>query len=535
MRPVPATDKATDFDATPVSTEPFFHDWDGGDAAGQSPAQSDGDDERPVARSIAAFVLAGLVALSLIAAAVALIVAKWLPTGWLVGVVAVDAVASAGVIALLLTSRAVRHRARFVLGVLLSLVLIIVNCGVSVAGYEYHRLTNGITGSVNGDTIQYDIVALTSGPATLSDIVDTKMGQTVDDPNQDTVQQKIGELVSGITFIDQQDWSTSVSNLLGGEFPSIVIQDGFMQILQDADPTDYANLKILTNFTIKGTAMTPSGNPSVSPPPDLGPDQPFIVYISGIDTSGAITNRSRSDVNQLMVVNPKTGKVLLVSTPRDFYVQLADMPSCGTLKDKLTHSGVYGINVSVDTMNALYGINIDYYVRLNFTSLVTLIDAVGGIDVTSSVAFSAPSNSGKGTYNFVKGVNHLNGDQALAFARDRHSFATGDRQRGIDQQAVIAGVLAKVTQASSLLNAPAIISAISGSIQTSMTPDEISAQVQQQITNGTKWSITSMSANGSDASQYTCSYPHQKLYVMVPDQATVDAAKTAIQQVLAGN
>ena len=492
-----------------------------------------------MARSIAAFVLAGLVALSLIAAVAALVITKLLPTGWLVGVLAVDAVASAGVIALLLTSRALRHRARFVLGVLLSILLIAINGGVTAVGYNYYRLANGIQVPVTGDdTIQYDVVALTSGPATLGDVTNTQMGQTANDPNQAVVQQKVNELVSGITFVDQQDWSTAVNSLLAGQFPSIVIEDGFMQILQDADPTDYANLKILTNFTISGTTVLPSGTGSAAPTPTataLGPDQPFIVYISGIDTSGAITNRSRSDVNQLMVVNPKTGKVLLVSTPRDFYVQLADMPSCGTLKDKLTHSGVYGINVSVDTMNALYGINIDYYVRLNFTSLVTLVDAVGGIDVNSSVAFSAPSNSGKGTYNFVKGVNHLNGDQALAFARDRHSFATGDRQRGIDQQAVITGVLAKVTQPSSLMNAPSIISAISGSIQTSMTPDEISAQVQQQITNGTKWSVTSMSANGSDDSQYTCSYPHQKLYVMDPDQSTVDAAKTAIQAVLAGN
>ena len=448
----------------------------------------------------------------------------WLTTGWLVAAIGVDTLLAAGLVTLFFLSRSSVHRVRFIVGIALSVLLMAVNSLVGWLGSGYNNLVGGIQAPAE-DTIQYDIVALASAQPFLDSYANTMMGQAPNDPNEQLVQSQVKTFVSGIEFVDTADWSTAVGDLLAEQYPSIVIQDGYLQIFADAAPDDYAKVQVLATFEIPGTALLPGNTYTPSAP--SAADAPFIVYISGIDTAGPITNRSRSDVNQLMVVNPKTGKVLLVSTPRDYYVTLSDMPQC-TLPDKLTHAGVYGINVSVDTINALYGVNIDYYIRLNFTSLMTLVDAIGGVDVDSPVAFTA------GKYTFVQGMNHLNGAQALAFSRARHPFETGDRQRGIDQQVVITAILKKLTQPSSLINYGAIVSAVSGSVQTSMTPDQISALVKRQLTSGTNWSIQTMSVNGADGSDYTCSYPHEKLYVMLPDQTTITAAKQAIQKVLNG-
>jgi len=475
------------------------------------------------ARTVIAVIFSVLLVVSLIGFIAVVVKMGVLTTGLLIGAIALDTLISAGLITLLFMSRSPARRIRFVVGIVLAVLLMAVNSLVGWLGSGYNNLVGGIQAPA-ADTIQYDIVGLATGSTFLDDYTNTLMGQAPNDPNETIVKSHVADLITGIELVDAADWSTAVSDLLDEQYPTIVIQDGYLQIFADAAPDDYAKVQILATFEIPGTSLSPGD--TFTPPP-VATDAPFIVYISGIDTSGPIATRSRSDVNQLMVVNPKTGKVLLVSTPRDFYVTLADMPQC-TLPDKLTHSGVYGINVSVDTINALYGINIDYYVRLNFTSLTTLVDAIGGIDVDSPVAFTA------NTYTFTQGINHLNGAQALAFSRARHPFASGDRQRGIDQQAVITAILKKVTQPSSLINYSSIISAISGSIQTSMTPDEISTQVKRQIATGTNWNIQTMSVTGADGSDYTCSYPHQKLYVMIPDETTVNSAKQAIQDVLNG-
>jgi len=474
------------------------------------------------ARTVIAIIFAVLLIVSVVAV-IAVVSQMGVFTGLVVGLLVLDALVAGGLIALLVTSRSVTRRVRFAVAIGLSVLLMVVNSFVGWLGSGYNNLVGGIQGSPI-DTIQYDIVVPLSGSPFLDDYANTQMGQAPNDPNQALVQSHVTDLISTVTLVPADDWSTAVSDLLSGQYPSIVIQDGYLQIFADASPDDYAKLQILATFQVPGTPLLPGDTYTPAP---SGSNSAFIVYISGIDTSGPITNRSRSDVNQLMVVNPDTGKVLLVSTPRDYYVTLADMPQC-TLPDKLTHSGVYGINVSVGTIDALYGINIDYYLRLNFTSLVTVVDAIGGVDVDSPVAFTASG------YTFVEGTNHLDGAQALAFSRARHPFESGDRQRGTDQQAVITAVLAKLTQPSSLINYSSIVSAISGSIQTSMTPDQISMLVKRQISAGTSWNIKSMSVTGADGSDYTCSYPHQKLYVMIPDQATVDSAKQAIQDVLNG-
>jgi len=243
--------------------------------------------------------------------------------------------------------------------------------------------------------------------------------------------------------------------------------------------------------------------------------KPFIVYVSGIDTYGEIDTVSRSDVNMLIVVNPQTNRVLLVNTPRDYYVQLH-----GTTgdKDKLTHAGTYGIEMSRKTLEDLYGVPIDAYVRVNFSSLVAIIDALGGVDVYSDYDFK----------EFHTGYNRVNGEQALEFARERYSFSEGDRQRGKNQQHVIEAIITKMNDPKNMLNYRKILNATAGAVQTNMGGDSLAKLVNHQLDTMHPWKVTSISVDGTGAMLPTYSAGAQPLYVMVPDEQTVDVAKKAI-------
>ena len=448
-----------------------------------------------------------------------------LPGGWYAALFVADVVLVGVAVTLLFLSGPKKHRVRFWLATILSVVLAVGNVGLAKVGYDYVHTVDVIQ-PPKSDTIMYDIVVLDSGPTQVSGLSQSVMGEVENDPYSTIVHGQVLERVK-VDFQTSPTWSGMVSSLTAKDISSMVIQDGFMQVLSDADPDTYDTLRILDSFEVDSSLVvkpTPSLTPS--PSPTAEPSNAYILYISGIDTYGSISTRSRSDVNILMVVNPDTGKVLLVNTPRDFYVQLRGTTG---LPDKLTHAGVYGIDVSVGTMEDLYDITIDYYLRINFNSLITIINVLGGVDVNSAYDFS---NLG---YTFHTGVNHLDGAAALAFSRDRYDFAGGDRVRGQNQQRVIEAIIAKISQPSVLMNYTQIMHSIQDSIQTSMPQDVISAQVRQQLASGTQWQVTSTSVDGTGAMDYTYSYPGQRLYVMVPDQSTVDLAKNMINSTLNGS
>ncbi|MGN0432265.1 MAG: LCP family protein [Lachnospiraceae bacterium] len=256
------------------------------------------------------------------------------------------------------------------------------------------------------------------------------------------------------------------------------------------------------------------------------PEGTFIVYISGVDTWGTPKAKSRSDVNILAVVNTNTKKILLVSTPRDYYVPLS---VSGGVKDKLTHAGIYGVESSVETLEMLYGVDIQYYVKMNFTGFVGIIDALGGVDVYSDSTFTVGD-----AFSYTEGINHMSGIEALAFARERHSFASGDRARGTHQMAVIRAVMDKCTSASILYNYADVMNSVSGCFTTNMSQEKIASLVRMQLNDMAQWSITSISVDGTGASKTTYTVPGKTAYVMIPDEATVQAAKEQISAVLAG-
>ena len=250
-------------------------------------------------------------------------------------------------------------------------------------------------------------------------------------------------------------------------------------------------------------------------------DSPFVLYVSGNDSEGELKANGRSDVNMLIAVNPQTGKILLVNTPRDYYVNL---PGIGEL-DKLTHAGIYGVDESMKTLAELYGIPIQYYVKLNFTGFEEIIDALGGVTVESDVDFTVAN------WHYVVGENDLSGIEALAFARERYSFTTGDRQRGKNQQAVIRGVVKKVCSPAILTNYLDLLHAAEGTVETNMAMKDITALVKYQLDKGINWDIESISADGTGDQKY-CYSAGGSGYVMMPDQASVDAVKANLNEIL---
>lgn len=255
-------------------------------------------------------------------------------------------------------------------------------------------------------------------------------------------------------------------------------------------------------------------------------EEPFNVYISGIDTFGGIDKVSRSDVNMIMTVDPKDKKILLTSIPRDMYVTLHSYGA----KDKLTHSGIYGIGETVQTVEDWLGIDINYYIRVNFTSVEDIVDAIGGIDVTSEYAFETHGRQNRG-YSFVEGENHLDGASALAFARERKSFEEGDQERIKNQQKVLKGVLEKVTGSTAILTGyTGIMNSVGDEMQTNMSESDIASLVRMQLEDLGGWDIEMISIKGTGTNAATYSMGSRQLYVVIPDEASVKAAQDAINE-----
>lgn len=262
-------------------------------------------------------------------------------------------------------------------------------------------------------------------------------------------------------------------------------------------------------------------------------NESFIIYLSGLDTrnTGQIAEKGLSDVNMVIAVNPETNKIIMVNIPRDYYVPLE---GDSNKMDKLTHAGNYGVSCSISTLENLFDITCNYYVKVNFKSVVDIVDALGGVTVDSDFSFSSTHSLSGKTYSFKVGENRLTGDAALAFARERYSFSNGDRQRGIHQQKVIRAIFDKAISPSMLNPAKIgnVLEAITNNTKTNISSNEISKLIRMQLNDMPSWDIQTISVDGTGAARPTYSAGSQKLSVMIPNQETVDAAKLQIKAVL---
>lgn len=333
----------------------------------------------------------------------------------------------------------------------------------------------------------------------------------------DQALEKIEEIISPIRE-QTNNYQEMVDKLYNEETEAILIEESHRNMIEEKNTDFKDKTEVIYRIEIKTEATNIVKNVNVK-------KEPFNIYISGIDTYGAIDSVSRSDVNIVATINPKTHQVLLTSIPRDYYVDLADTDS----KDKLTHAGIYGIDKSIKTIENLLDTEINYYVKVNFSSVQNIIDALGGVEVYSEYSFTGY----EGTI-FEQGYNKVNGFQALDFARTRKSVPGGDRTRGQNQQALISAMINKACSKEILTKYTSLLSSLEGTFQTNMSTEEITALIKNQINEMAKWNVTSVNLDGYDGSGYTYSYSWELLYVMIPDEDSILEAQQKIKDVLNG-
>lgn len=341
------------------------------------------------------------------------------------------------------------------------------------------------------------------------------------------VVDEIEVLLEGTLQIAEYDsLNAQVEALESGEIDAIIYNDAYTAILED-EITDFGStIKVLFEHGIEVVREEDNSNQYISVEEEV-----FTVYISGIDTYGSITNTSRSDVNIVAVVNPTTEQILLVSTPRDYYVTLTGQS--GDSKDKLTHAGIYGIDVSEATLETIYDVEIDFYARVNFTSLVNMVDALGGISVYSSQSFWTTKHDGV-CYYIEEGYNDLSGIEALYFARERYNLANGDYQRGENHEELIKAMIEKVTSPAIITSAYDLLDSISGNLDTDMSMEQLQDFIKMQIDEDIDWDIIMMTAEGTDGSAMCYSYGGGELSVVYPDEDSIATISEAINTVMNG-
>lgn len=326
--------------------------------------------------------------------------------------------------------------------------------------------------------------------------------------------------------------SAMLEAFYNGEVDSIIINESSRsQILDMESYADFDNnTKVVyqTSYKVENTDKANAVSDITS--------KPFNVLISGSDTRGGFDENGRSDVIMVATVNPKTSTVLLTSVPRDYYVSTACDAADGCMQgalDKITHTGIHGTNTTKRTAEQLLGIEINYTFKVGFDAVTELVDAVGGVDVTVAPGYAVNSLTALPGFSVHEGVNHLNGEQALAFARERYAYTEGDRQRTKNQQLVLMGIVDKITSPSIVQNYSSIMDAMSNTFSTTMSSSEISDLIKYQINNNLKWKMEQYMVDGT-GDTLMCAELGDAASVMVPDQSTVKMAKDKINAVLAG-
>lgn len=327
-----------------------------------------------------------------------------------------------------------------------------------------------------------------------------------------------------LAYLEYEGVTDLVDGLERGEVGAIVLNTAFLALLEEQEGYEDIGQR-LREISVQHIEAPPSSAPEQTEPPKLDKDV-YTIYISGIDTRKNTLNiKSRSDVNIIATINLKTHEAMLLTTPRDYFVPLSI--SHGQ-PDKLTHAGLYGVNVSVETLEMLYDIDIDYYFRVNFNGFVDIIDALGGVDVYNPKEFT------RNGHKFVKGMNHVNGTQALIFARERYSYIDGDLQRGRNQIAVIEAVIKKMTSSPALLtNFSSLMKSMEGSFETTIPYDVIAGIVSNQLATMPTWKIHTYAVTGTEASRIPYSMS-TKQFVWLPHTASVNLAKQKMQTIRDG-
>lgn len=379
---------------------------------------------------------------------------------------------------------------------------------------------NTITGANKQTTRISVVVKKDSEYKKISDLKNQTI-ETNTTMDSDKISKAIEQLkkdASSIKTKDISDISKLSDDLLTDKTKAILVNESWNSMLEVNHENFQSETREIWSFEIEEEVKDISKNVNVT-------KEPFVIYISGIDTKGKVSTVSRSDVNMIVTINPKTKQILMTSIPRDYYVTLANKGK----KDKLTHSGLAGIENTIKTVENFMDININYYARVNFTSLIKMVDALGGVDVESVGSFST------GEYSFKKGINHVNGNQALAFSRERYHVSGGDNGRVANQQRVLTAMLKKMMSPAIITNYSSVLKSIEGSFETNMDSSDITDLLQMQISDMASWTFVQKQLSGTGKTMTGGAYmPSNNLYYTIPSDSSVAENKQAIQDVLDG-
>jgi LCP family protein required for cell wall assembly len=400
---------------------------------------------------------------------------------------------------------------------------------LSVGTFYIYKTDSTILNVINNGNVTITgmvVVVLKDDPAkTIEDAADYKFGiqQSLSSVDTGKAIEEINTKIGGtIETTPYSGFDDQVKALYSGEVEAIIYNSAFDATIKESFADYEGKVRVLESIALTEKTVTePIGKTN-----SQIVKEPFNIFISGIDVFGSISQTSRSDVNIIATINPETKQILLTTTPRDYYVKLPGVS--GTKFDKLTHAGIYGIQTSMDTLAAIYDVEIENYVRVNFTSFIDIIDALGGVSVYSAQKFSAFGQ------DYVKGYNEMDGQKALTFARERHSFVDGDFQRGRNQLEVIKAIIKKLSSSALLTNYAGFMDTLSGGIQTDLSSSEIRSLVKMQTSDNATWNIQTISALGTPAMRYCYSYSGSKLSVDLPDEESIEVIKDYMQQVMDG-
>ena len=459
---------------------------------------------------------------------------------WRLGMIPTKLVAGLAAILLvfaaLLFTMQVITRGKAIVSKLVSVLMSVVLVFGSVYLFKTHDAVEDLTDTSLGKQV-HSILVVVRKDDPAEKVQDTKdyiygVQQSPAENEIDKAMEKVNEDTGAeVMTAEYNTLNEQAAALLDESVEAIVYDEGYGGILDEVYEGFSSQTKIIGQYSIESEPSEEENLLAGAAAEVNVKDETFSIYISGIDVYGPISSKSRSDVNIIATVNPSTKQILLTNTPRDYYVPIPGVSGEG--KDKLTHAGIYGVEKSMATLGQLYGIEIPFYARVNFTSLITMVDLMGGVDVDSEVAFTT-NGAGGAIISVQKGMNHFNGEQALAFARERYSLEGGDNQRGKNQMAVIQAMFKKMITPEMLMKAPTMISEISDSVETNMSMDQIQKLIQSQLSSGGSWTIKSVAAEGTGDSQYCYSMPGTALYVMQPNMESVENIKALMQSVQNG-
>lgn len=428
-----------------------------------------------------------------------------------------------------------KNSKRSVLTKIISLLLSIVMVVASFYAYKVGTVVDLMGGS-SFESRAISVVVLKDSSIINEKVLDGKSVGTISFMDKDSVDYAVSDInnkVGTINTKDYSDFAKLVEALFNKEVDAIILDEAFRTIVN----SDHDHFDDETRVVYQVTKQEESADAKSV---DVV-EKPFLVYISGNDEYGQLRAVSRSDVNMLVAVNPNTKQVLLVSIPRDTYYPL----DRNGQYDKFTHAGIYGMDESVATLENMLDEDINYYARMNFTSFMNVIDALGGITIDVPVYKTLHSDDGSFTtriknpktqegYTIYPGINNFDARAALAFVRERKSFAEGEFVRGQNQQLMIKAIIKKVCSPAILTSFSGILNAVSSSIETNMNTDEINALIQLQLSEMPSWDIQTYQIKGTSEYRPCYSVGNVSASVIVPDQSTIDQATDYIDRLKNG-